>query len=144
MHTSRLSLALLLTSALPLGVAYAQPESSQFDGDWMVRISCPSNTEESGAKGYSYEFPARVEGGILAGSHGAEGTAGSLRIEGRVSPDGKAELRARGRTGDPEYAVNKPSSGTAYTYRIKAHFEGTRGTGTRVEARVCNFTFSKK
>ena len=138
-------LALLASSAALLPVAVlAQVEQSQFDGKWSVRISCPSNTEESGAKGYSYDFPASVVNGALTGSHGEAGTAGSLRIEGQISADGSTELRARGRTGNPDYAVKKPSFGTAYAYRIKGQFERTRGTGKRLEARVCNFTFTKQ
>ena len=124
--------------------APAQATQSQFDGIWNVRISCPSNTEESGAKGYNYNFQARIENGLVSGSHGKEGTAGSLKIEGKISSDGSAELQARGRTGNPEYAVKKPSSGTPYSYRIKAHFERKSGTGTRLEARVCNFAFTKQ
>jgi hypothetical protein len=66
-----------------------------------------------------------------------------LRIEGPIQPDGEATLRARGRTGNPDYAAKKPSSGTAYSYKIKAHFEPAKGSGSRVEARVCNFTFTR-
>ena len=129
---------------LLLVAASAQAAQSQFDGHWNVRIFCPSNTEESGARGYSYNFPAKVESGIISGSDGEEGTAGSLKIEGQISADGNAELQARGRTGNPDYAVKKPSTGTPYTYKIKAHFEPKSGTGDRVEARVCNFTFTKQ
>lgn len=109
----------------------------------IVQIHCPSNTEESGAKGYKYEFPATVTNGLLTGSHGEEGSAGSLRIEGAIQPDGEATIRARGRTGNPDYAVKRLSSGTAYSYTIKAHFEPGKGTGTRMESRVCNFTFNR-
>lgn len=138
-------LALLVSFAAltPLAVV-AQAPQSQFDGKWNVRISCPSNTEDSGAKGYSYDFLASVENGALSGSYGEQGAAGSLRIEGQIYADGSAELQAQGRTGIPDYAVKKPSAGTAYSYRIKGQFERTRGTGTRLEARVCNFTFTRR
>jgi hypothetical protein len=128
--------------------AHAQPALSEranrFDGNWDVRIYCPSNSEESGAKGYTFEFPARVVNGELSGSHGEEGSAGSLHIEGPINSDGTAELHARGRTNNPDYAVNKPSRGSAYTYRIKAQFDEKGGKGSRMEARVCNFTFKKR
>ena len=141
-------LALILTMALASPAGHAQagtppPPATPFDGAWTVNIHCPSNTEESGAKGYKYDFPAKVVNGYLSGSHGEEGTAGSLRIEGPIQPDGEATLRARGRTGNPDYAAKKPSSGTPYSYKIKAHFESARGSGSRVEARVCNFTFTR-
>jgi hypothetical protein len=136
---------LLVVSALtPRATSYAQNVSAAFDGEWAVRISCPSNTEETGAKGYNYDFLARVENGYLTGSHGTDGSAASLRIEGPIDANGDALLQARGRTGNPDYAVKKPSSGTPYSYRIKAHFEGPSGSGTRLEARVCNFTFTRK
>jgi hypothetical protein len=109
-----------------------------------VRLNCPSNTEESGAKGYSYQFTANVTSGVLVGSYGTEGTPGSRRIEGPIRSDGSAELLARGRTGNPEYAVKKPTSGTPYSYRIKAQLEDIQGAGTRLEARVCNFSFTKQ
>ncbi len=139
--------ALVLATTLAATGVAAQPVNSssttRFDGAWTVQIHCPSNTEESGAKGYKYAFPATVKDGFLSGSHGEEGTAGSLRIEGQIEPDGEATIRAHGRTGIPDYAAKKPPSGSAYSYTIKSHFEPTKGTGTRVEARVCNFTFSR-
>ena len=119
-------------------------DSSRFDGAWTVRIDCPSNTEESAAKGYKYDFPATVAQGHLSGHHGDEGTPGSLRIEGPIQPDGSAEFLARGRTGNPDYAARRPSSGTPYSYRIQARFEGARGTGSRLETRVCNFVFVRQ
>ncbi len=137
----------VFTVSLLASAAIAQPSNSPptliFDGAWTVRIHCPSNTEESGAKGYKYEFAAIVKNGLLTGSHGEEGTAGSLRIEGQIQPNGEATFLAHGRTGNPDYAAKKPPSGSAYSYTIKAHFEPSKGTGTRVEARVCNFTFRR-
>jgi hypothetical protein len=144
-RSTPLLFAVGVAAAIAPGLACAQPagpaDPGRFDGAWIVRIDCPSNTEESGAKGYRYDFPATVTRGRLSGSHGDDDAPGSLRIEGPIEADGSAELLARGRTGNPNYAVNRPSSGTAYSYRIKARFEGARGTGARVEPRVCNFVF---
>ena len=94
-------------------------------------------------KGYKYDFPATVVNGFLSGSHGEEGSAGSLRIEGAIRPDGEATLRARGRTGNPDYAAKRPSTGTPYSYTIKARFEAAKGSGSRIESRVCNFSFTR-
>ena len=33
---------------------------------------------------------------------------------------------------------------TPYSYRIKAHFDGTRGTGTRLDSSRCDFTFTRE
>lgn len=120
------------------------PQTSRFDGDWNVAVTCPSNTEDSGAKGYVYRLAGTVRDGLFMASQGAASSPGSLRIEGQLRPDGSGEFQARGRTGDPEYAVKHPSSGTPYSYRINVQFEDTTGTGTRVEARVCNIVFAKK
>jgi len=143
MKVQGLVLAVSLLATCVNAQAVDSLPAAAFDGAWTVRIHCPSNTEESGAKGYKYDFPATVKSGFLTGRHGEEGTAGSLRIEGQILPDGEATLLAHGRTGNPDYAAKKPASGSAYSYTIKAHFEPTKGTGTRVEARVCNFTFSR-
>lgn len=124
--------------------AFGQAASSRFDGAWEVAIDCPSNTEESGAKGYRYRFPGIVANGVLTASAGTDDSPGSLRIDGPIAADGSAEFQARGRTGNPDFAVKHPSSGTRYTYRIKAQFDGEKGTGARIEARVCNFAFAKR
>jgi len=141
-------LAVAAAAVIAPQFAGAQPapstDPSRFDGTWNVRIDCPSNTEESAAKGYKYDFPASVAQGRLSGHRGDEGTAGSLRIEGPIQADGSAELLARGNTGNPDFAAKRPSSGTPYSYRIKARFEGARGTGSRLETRVCNFVFTKQ
>lgn len=120
------------------------PPVSRFDGGWNITVDCPSNSEPSGAKGYAYRLSGTVQDGLLVASQGTPDAPGSLRIEGPIRPDGSADLRARGRTGDPDYAVKHPSSGTAYWYRIKAQFDEAKGTGTRMEARVCNIVFAKR
>ena len=61
----------------------------------------------------------------------------------QIQPNGDAILRARGRTGNPDYAVRKPASGSPYAYTIKAHFEENAGTGSRLETRVCEFAFAR-
>ena len=143
---TRAPIALLVSAicAPAFGQAGVASSASRFDGNWTEIIDCPSNTEESGARGYHFQFPATIKDGVLAASVGVEDTPGALRIDGPIRSDGSAELRARGRTGNPEYAVKQPSSGTPYSYRIKAQFEGDKGSGTRIEARVCNFVFAKK
>jgi hypothetical protein len=141
------ALAWALGALLAPSLVWAQPAASApgtpFDGAWTVRIDCPNNTEESAAKGYRYEFPASVAQGWLTGAHLEPDMPGSLRIEGRIGADGEALLEAHGRTGNPDYAAKRPGSGTPYAYRIKARFDAREGTGTRLETRVCNFTFRR-
>ena len=66
------------------------------------------------------------------------------RIDGPIQPDGNADLIAKGLTGHPDNAVGHHTPATPYTYRIKARFEGSKGVGTRLDARKCDFTFTKQ
>ena len=120
------------------------PTTNRFDGDWTIRIDCPSNTGSSGAKGYAYDFPASVLNGRLFGSRGAQGSAGSLQVEGTIAPDGSAFLQAHGSTANPDGAAGKLAPGTAYSYDIQARFDGMSGSGRRQEQRACDFTFSRR
>jgi len=130
-------------------LAQAQPSApasagARFDGPWQVTIACPHNTEKSAARGYRRQFDAIVKDGVLSGESGDARSPGWLRIDGRIGADGNAVLDARGRTGNPDYAVNQPAPSTSYSYRIDAHFDDRQGTGKRLEQRVCNFDFDRK
>ena len=132
---------LLLPIVLLTGAANAL---ETFDGAWRVVISCPAHTDDAaGARGYSYGFPAQVKD-VLHAQRKAEDAPGSLRIDGPIQPDGNADLIAKGLTGHPDNAVGHLAPATPYTYRIKAHFEGSRGVGTRLDSRKCDFTFTKQ
>ena len=128
--------------------AGAQPSDSgankRFDGDWLVTMTCPNNTETSAARGYKRQFPALVKDGVLRGEIGVADSAGWLRIEGPIGADGSARLDAKGRTGDPDHAVQHPPPSSPYSFHIDARFEATRGTGRRLEQRVCNFVFERR
>lgn len=138
---SAVALALAISATTSIAQTAAAP--ARFDGNWSVRIDCPSNSEPSGTKGYVYDFPATIEKSFLSGTRGEPSAPGYLHIEGVIRPDGTAELRANGRTGNPDFAVKHPASGSTYTYQIAAQFASTKGTGQRLKARVCTFVFSK-
>ena len=137
----------LFVFAVPTLTA-AQPSqgngAARFDGDWLVTMSCPSNTERSAALGYKRQFPAQVKDGVLRGEIGAADAAGWLRIEGPIGADGGARLDAHGRTGDPDHAAAHPPPSSPYSFHIDARFEGARGSGRRLEQRVCNFVFDRR
>ncbi|MEO6897444.1 MAG: hypothetical protein ABI218_12445 [Caldimonas sp.] len=137
------AVALALAISVTASIAQTAAAPDRFDGNWSVRIDCPSNSEPSGAKGYVFEFPATVTKSFLSGTRGEQSAPGYLHIEGVIQPDGTAELRADGRTGNPDFAVRHPASGSTFTYQIAAQFESTKGTGQRLKARVCTFGFSK-
>ena len=138
---------ILIVAAVLFGLApgtSGRSEPSQFDGNWDVTIHCPATNEGMGAKGYDLRFPARVQDGTLTAQQGVEGTANSLRITGQIQPDGSALFQAVGRSGSPEYTVDRHSPGGLYGYPIKAQFNGSRGTGTRLKLRKCDFVFDKQ
>lgn len=134
----------LMTAAL-LGAAAsiaAADDASRFDGTWDVNLVCEPHTV--GVKPYSYEFSAEVKGGVLHGEHGTKGAPSWLVIDGKIQPDGTARLSANGLTGHPDYALQHVPPSTPYAYRIAARFEGTHGTGSRIENRDCQYTFFKR
>jgi class 3 adenylate cyclase len=116
--------------------------TGHFDGTWNVTVECYRHTD--GALGYTLEFVAQVKDGFLRGEQGSEGAPGSLRLEGEIQPDGNAKLDARGRTGDPRFNAKNVRSGVPYAYDVIARFEGSRGTGHRVQLRKCDLTFAKQ
>ena len=140
-------LALVACAVSSLALAQPAPQAStgaRFDGPWQVTIACPHNTEKSAARGYRRQFDATVKEGVLSGEIGDAKSPGWLRIDGRIGADGNAILDARGRTGNPDYAVEHPPPSSPYSYRIEAHFDDRHGTGKRLEQRVCNFDFDRK
>lgn len=117
----------------------------RFDGTWGATLTCADFKDDTGgAKGYTYRFLVQIKDGILLGEYGQQGSSGSLKYDGRVQPDGTAEIQARGLTGSTKTAVGHVSSGTSYSYRVKAHFDESRGTGTRVDLRPCEVVFVKQ
>jgi hypothetical protein len=113
-----------------------------YDGKWLTTVSCEA---ARGALGYSYRFVSEVKNGNFRGLHGTEGQPSSLLVEGKVGADGSGKLYATGRTGSKEYVPGRDTPrGTEYSYSIEAHFQGTKGTGTRVEGRPCSLQFEKQ
>jgi hypothetical protein len=123
----------------PLALA----QSTRFDGKWNVALTCPPANDADGTKGYTHLFPAEVKDGQLFGIYGKEGEPGSQRLSGRVAEDGSADLRLDGIVQNPDYAIGKSPPGKAFTYRVRARFEPSSGTGQRTSGRVCEFRFSR-
>jgi hypothetical protein len=138
--------ALLLLYAQVVGAAQ-QPSSdvARFNGTWGVTLTCADYKDAGrGAKGYVYRFLAQVKDGALNGEHGQENTSGWVKYEGQIQPDGSAEIQAHGITGSPQTAVGQVAKGTPYSYRLKAHFDESRGTATRIDLRPCEAVFVKQ
>jgi hypothetical protein len=124
----------------------AQAETSQFDGSWKVTMTCePTAT----ALGYTYKFAAQVKDGMILGQYGEENKPNSLKITGQIEPVGSSMLQATGETGNTAYAGKGAAVGRTYNYTIKAQFNGSQGTGSRMSTirggqRNCDFVFVKQ
>jgi hypothetical protein len=134
---ARLTACVLLSAV----VAHADDAQTRFDGVWTTVVSCSA---AAGALPYSYEFSSTVTNGVLYGERGVKGAPGWLQIEGRLLPDGSADLSAHGLVGKERAAIGQRPAGTPYKYRIAAKFSENSGTGHRVESRTCEVSFNRK
>ncbi len=128
-------------SRAPLPAVPAASLDARFDGAWGVDLSCMAASD--GALGYTYQFTARVTGGVLHGERGSPGSSGYLKLDGPIQSDGSAMLVAEGLTGKPTYTVGHIPEVSPFRYHVNARFAGASGSGNRVEARVCTLGFSK-
>jgi len=139
--------ALLIASA-----AFAQKEaggasSTRFDGQWLTKLTCPpkGNTE-----GYTWQFDSAIQNSNFRGERGTAGEGGYFVLEGKIGADGSAKLEASGIVASRKYARGPfAHKGEEYSYKIKAQFQDTEGTGTRDEGlgivgRACKFDFTKQ
>jgi hypothetical protein len=123
------------------GSVRAEEPPARFDGVWVTVLSCAAS---AGAVPYSYEFPSTVTNGVLHGERGVKGAPGWLQLDGRILPDGSADLSAHGLVGRERAAVGQRPPGTPYKYRIDAQFSESSGAGHRVEGRTCKVSFNRK
>jgi hypothetical protein len=133
------------SASAPINSATAQGQGSvadprRFDGAWATTLSCSSS---AGAEGYTWQFIAQVKDGVFHGQYGPEGKPASGTFDGKIQPDGSANILVKGLTGQSAYSVGRVAPGAAFTFHILARFNDTSGTGQRVELRPCDVTFAK-
>ena len=133
--------AFIVLALLLSGTAQAQ-QSSSFDGTWLVLFACPA--ADDGTRGYTLRYLATVQSGVLHGETGTKGQEGSLSLDGTILPDGNALLLATGLTADPAYSVGRARPLSPVKYHVQARFQGTRGTGQRIELRRCEAVFTRQ
>jgi hypothetical protein len=119
----------------------AAGRTRDFDGSWDVTVSCAN---AGNVKGYVRSLSATVVDGAFHAEDQSTGKSNWLLIDGRIGPDGKATLNAKGLTGDAVYSVGGIKAGSPYASTIDARFERMRGTGKRNELRPCTLTFAKR
>jgi hypothetical protein len=141
-RVSRSRLLALVLAALPV-LAPAADAGGPFDGRWEVTLTCPPHHEDDDAKGYVHRFPAEVRNSILRGVHGSEGQPSWHLLTGPIDADGNARLELEGIVNNPAYAINNAQRGKPYSYRVRARFGASEGTGSRVGKRKCQFQFNR-
>ena len=65
-------------------------------------------------------------------------------MTGTIATDGRAALKLDGIVSNANYAINNAQRGKPYSYRIRAKFEQSAGTGVRLGKRKCDFRFTRK
>jgi hypothetical protein len=115
--------------------------AATFDGTWSVLQVCDAT--EEGARGYTWRYDAVVKDGHLIGRYRTKGQSPSLTLEGQIQPDGAATLQAEGISASSDYNLKFAPPQTPISFRVAAKFESNKGTGNRLGARSCKFTFTK-
>lgn len=136
-------LVIVLFVGLAASAGAADSVATPFDGPWHVTLTCPPHDEDDEAKGYVHHFPATVSAGVLRGTHATEDLPGWHYLSGTIAPDGSARLTLDGIVANADYAVNHGYRGKPYSYRVRAKFEATHGSGQRIGRRKCDFEFRR-
>jgi uncharacterized caspase-like protein len=112
----------------------------RFDGIWITKAVCESKPPIWPVE--SFQFSGLVRNGVFHGQIGDEGKPSSRSYDGKIGPDGIAEILIKGFTGDTERDPLHRPIGTEYRWKIAGRFEGSHGTGIRADERTCNFDFA--
>jgi hypothetical protein len=124
------------------GATIAGPK---YEGNWITHLACEGHGETSG---YKWDFPSTIKDGVFHGQHGEKDGPGYLVIDGKIADDGTSKLEAKGTVQQNNAHGVFAMKGNNYSYKIKAKFTDTKGTGTRDEGagilgRNCTFDFTK-
>jgi hypothetical protein len=128
-----------------LGLSFnVQAAGQGFDGTWTVKHECKKAPD--GALPFAYNYIANVSAGSMDGQYTVPGVnGGTFHIHGPINPDGTGNLTMNGVTGQTEYNVGHLSPGVPFSYRIRAKFTTSGGSGRRTDGkRHCDFTFVKR
>jgi uncharacterized caspase-like protein len=118
----------------------AKADMRRFDGIWVVKASCESKPPAWPAE--SYQFTGNVRDGVFHAQRGVEGQPRSMTFDGKIDPDGVAEIAVRGFSGDTERDPIHRPTGTEFRWQVAAKFDATHGVGLRADERTCHFDFS--
>jgi len=109
----------------------AAPLVATFDGAWSITEIGHEYKNPDGSVTLSgvRHFRATVKNGILHAESGVRGVAGWFELNGTISTNGMADLRANGLTGNPVYTPGHAPPSTPVEYEVTAHFDKLRATG---------------
>jgi hypothetical protein len=118
----------------------------KYDGNWITHLACEAHGQ---TPAYKWDFPSTIKDGMFTGQHGEKDGPGYLVIEGKINDDGTSKLEAKGTVSQNNAHGVFAMKGNSYSYKIKAQFSGTKGSGTRDEGagilgRNCTFDFTKQ
>jgi hypothetical protein len=117
----------------------------KYDGNWNTHLECEAHGQ---TPAYKWDFPSTIKDGVFHGQHGEADGPGYLVIDGKISNDGASKLEAKGTVTQNNAHGVFAMKGNNYSYKIKAQFSDTKGSGTRDEGagilgRSCTFDFTK-
>ena len=84
--------------------------ADHFDGTWSVSVVAPDQRDATGkvVRGFRSQYTVHVQNGVLRGEHKSHpsqrGYSAWIRIDGKIQPDGSADLHVSGISGDPIYS----------------------------------------
>ena len=118
----------------------------KYDGNWITHLACEAHGQ---TPAYKWDFPSTIKDGMFTGQHGEKDGPGYLVIEGKINDDGTSKLEAKGTVSQNNAHGVFAMKGNSYSYKIKAQFSDTKGSGTRDEGagilgRNCTFDFTKQ
>jgi hypothetical protein len=118
----------------------------KYDGNWITHLACEAHGQ---TPAYKWDFPSTIKDGMFTGQHGEKDGPGYLVIEGKINDDGTSKLEAKGTVSQNNAHGVFAMKGNNYSYKIKAQFSDTKGSGTRDEGagilgRNCTFDFTKQ
>jgi serine/threonine protein kinase len=123
--------------------------TTSFDGTWQVNVDAPNYVDPTGkhVRGFRSQFYVYVRNGVLHGEKlsGAKNPYPSPHVmDGKIQPDGSADLVVTGVSGDPLHNEANSKPGTPFRYEVKARFGGDHGTGSSVGYRPRAYTFVRR
>jgi hypothetical protein len=128
----RLIGVMTLLAAVAINDGAGAQSASPFEGTRTTVVTCPA-AEGGGA--FTILVDAEIKDGVFSGEKGEKGVPGWYSLNGKVGPDGKVEIFARGIVPSSRLAAGNVPVGTPYGYPIDGRLEGATGTGNRVGGR---------